>query len=73
MDVAAELGMSSERAATLIADALDLRHRLPGVPAALGRGGIEGWRARIVARRTRELSAALEPRWKRRFCPNSAR
>lgn len=59
IELGAELGMSSERASTLMADALDLRHRLPSVFAALGQGEVEGWRARIIARRTRELSTDL--------------
>lgn len=57
-ELAAELGMSAGRGTGLIADALDLRHRLPAVLAALGQGTVEGWRARLVARGTRELSAA---------------
>ena len=57
-ELAAELGMSSMRAGGLIADALDLRHRLPAVLAGLAAGTVEGWRARLVARGTRELSAA---------------
>jgi len=56
-EVSAELGMSSFRAARVIADALDLRHRLPRVRQALVEGRIDGWRASIVANGTRRLSA----------------
>ena len=51
-ELAAELGVSSVRAGGMIADALDLRHRLPAVLAALAAGTVEGWRARLVARGT---------------------
>lgn len=57
-ELAAELGLSTVRAGGLIADALDLRHRLPAVLAGLAAGTVEGWRAHLVARGTRELSAA---------------
>jgi hypothetical protein len=56
-DIAAELGMSRMRASGLVADALDLRRRLPGVLRELAAGAGEGWRARLVARGTRELNA----------------
>jgi Domain of unknown function (DUF222) len=57
-EIAAELGLSTRRASGLISDALDLRHRLPGVLAALSAGRVEAWRAHLVARGTRELSRA---------------
>jgi hypothetical protein len=59
MELAADLGLSWERGASLLADALDLRHRLPRVFVALGRGEVEPWRARLVARGTRKLSASV--------------
>ena len=40
----------------LIADALDLRHRLPQLWAMVGRNAVRGWQARRVAEATRGLS-----------------
>lgn len=54
-ELSAELGMSSWHAARALADALDLRHRLPRVRQALVNGEIDGWRARVVATGTRKL------------------
>jgi len=68
-DLAAPVGMSTGRATMLIADALDLRHRLPGVYAALQCGDVEGWRARLVARLTRALNASLAARVEAEILP----
>ncbi len=51
-----EVGLSLYQSQALIADALDLRHRLPRVWARVLDLRVEVWRARLVARRTRELS-----------------
>ncbi|MBA2533133.1 MAG: DUF222 domain-containing protein [Nocardioidaceae bacterium] len=69
-EISAELGMSSWQAARTLADALDLRHRLPLVRQALVSGRVDAWRARVVATGTRklppaacaEVEAALLPR-----------
>ncbi len=47
------LGRSHVAAATLIADALDVRHRLPRLWTALLAGQVRVWQARHVAARTR--------------------
>ncbi len=57
-EISAELGMSSWHAARTIADALDLRHRLPRVREALVNGEIDARRARMVATGTRKLGAS---------------
>ena len=53
------LGRSHHAAATLIADALDLRHRLPRLWAALQAGRVRVWQARHVAARTRATGLTL--------------
>jgi hypothetical protein len=57
---AAELGAGMESsfgsARALMADALDLRHRLPGLWRLIVAGGVASWRARKVAQATRHLS-----------------
>jgi Domain of unknown function (DUF222) len=57
-ELGAELGVSPYAAALLIADALDLRHRLPVTWARVCAGQVKPWIARRVAQATRELSAA---------------
>ena len=52
-ELAVLTGRSVGAAATLIADALDLRHRLPLLWAALEAGTVRAWQARHVAKRTR--------------------
>ncbi len=54
-ELGAELAMSVYAATGLIADALDLRHRLPSVWAKMQAGDIRPW----VGRRTAELSRHL--------------
>ena len=61
---AAELGVLMGRshvaAANLMADALDLRHRLPLLWAAVLDGSVHAWQARHVASRTRITGLTLE-------------
>jgi hypothetical protein len=52
------LGMSPSAGAQLIADALDLRHRLPLLWKRLGRLEVPAWQARRVARQTHRLPKA---------------
>ncbi|HET6653603.1 MAG TPA: DUF222 domain-containing protein [Nocardioides sp.] len=53
------LGRSHVAAATLMADALDVRHRLPQLWAALMAGQVRVWQARHVASRTRATGLSL--------------
>ncbi|HET6652275.1 MAG TPA: DUF222 domain-containing protein [Nocardioides sp.] len=53
------LGRSHVAAATLMADALDVRHRLPKLWAALTAGQVRVWQARHVASRTRATGLTL--------------
>jgi Domain of unknown function (DUF222) len=52
-----DLRMSRRCAHRLLADSLDLTHRLADVWVALRLGLIDTWRARVVAEETRQLSA----------------
>ena len=52
------LGMSPSAGAQLIADALDLRHRLPLLWKRLSRLEVPAWQARRVARQTHRLPKA---------------
>ena len=49
-------GIGTMAAQLLIADALDLRHRLPQIWTRVLAGGVRVWRARKVAQATRHLS-----------------
>ena len=65
---AAELGVLTGRgpvaAATFIADAVDVRHRLPQHAAGLTTGRVRVWQARHVATRTRTVGLdAEQARW----------
>ncbi len=53
------LGRSHVAAATLMADALDVRHRLPKLWAELTAGHVRVWQARHVASRTRATGLTL--------------
>jgi hypothetical protein len=53
------LGRSHVAAATLMADALDVRHRLPRLWAELTAGRVRVWQARHVASRTRATGLSL--------------
>lgn len=55
------LGAHARTARALIADALDLRHRLPRTWAVIQDLGCEPWVARKVAAQTRHLPAAVTP------------
>jgi len=55
---AAAMGISPSSAAALIADALDLRHRLPGLWARVQRLELPAGQARRVAQQTRRLPVA---------------
>lgn len=55
-EYAAAAHLTEDSARAHLAVALDLRHRLPRVLAALHDGAIPGWRAKLVADTTRELS-----------------
>lgn len=57
-EYAAEANLSHGSAERQLGIALDLRHRLPRVAAALAAGQIPGWRARMVVEATRSLSLA---------------
>lgn len=63
-ELACYLGITETTAANLIRDALDLRHRHPRLWAAATTGEVEDWRARQVARLTREAELTLaQARW----------
>ena len=59
---AAELGAlqatTTQAATAQMADALDLRHRLPRLWHTVQTGGVRAWKARFVAKSTRHLSLA---------------
>ncbi|WP_420112421.1 DUF222 domain-containing protein [Pseudactinotalea sp.] len=50
------LGVSTQAAQTLSADALELAYRLPYTWARVVAGEVKPWRARLIAQRTRPLS-----------------
>jgi len=56
-EAGAVLGIGTGAARGRIADAVDLRHRLPSTFAALRLGHVDGSKARLMARGTRLLSA----------------
>src|SRR5687768_12715746 len=55
-DLAAALGISHDAARQLVADALELAHRLPRFWASVRAGAVPVWRARLIARETVDLS-----------------
>jgi Domain of unknown function (DUF222) len=55
-ELGAVLGISDHAASTLVADALDLRHRLPTLWQLVQAGFVDGWLARQTADRTRQLT-----------------
>ncbi len=58
------LGQSPVAAANLVADALDLRHRLPLLWCEVTEAGVWDWQAREVAKRTRAAGLSLpQARW----------
>ena len=58
-ELGAELAMSPFAARQLIADALDLRHRLPALWARVQAGEVKPWIARKTADATRNVSAEV--------------
>jgi hypothetical protein len=56
-ELGARLGMSTVSAGMLMADALDVCHRLPRLWARVQAGEVRVYLARLVAKRTRHLSA----------------
>jgi hypothetical protein len=61
-ELGAELSLSPYAASLLMADALDLRHRLPVLWGRICAGEVKPWIGRKVAQATRQLSAAaVEP------------
>lgn len=59
-EIGPALGISPSAAATLIADVLDLRHRLPLLWDAVQSGVIRVWVAREVAKRVRRAELSLD-------------
>lgn len=57
VDIGAVLGLADWQARALVADALDLRYRLPRLWELVQAGRVHAWRARRIAQRTRTLSA----------------
>ena len=55
-DLAAALGISHDAARQLLADALELAHRLPRLWDLVRAGEVPVWRARLIARETVDLS-----------------
>ncbi len=63
-ELAALLGVSLAAASNLMADALDVRHRLPDLWTEVVAGRVRVWQAREVARRTRATGLSLDQaRW----------
>ncbi|MDO5501328.1 MAG: DUF222 domain-containing protein, partial [Propionibacteriaceae bacterium] len=59
-EVGPALGISPESASMLIADVLDLRHRLPQTWQVLLQGRVLGWLARRIAQNTRQFGLPIE-------------
>src|SRR4051794_34680320 len=55
-ELGARLGLSTISAGMLMADGLDLRHRLPQLWRRIDDGEVRVYLARVVARRTRDLT-----------------
>jgi hypothetical protein len=68
-ELAAAGRLSEHTARAHLATALDLHHRLPGVLALLMAGVIPGWRAKLVAEATRELTVAQVALAEQRILP----
>lgn len=68
-ELAAELGISPAAGLSLIADALDLRHRLPRLWQRVLAGEVRRWMARKAAQETRELSVAAAGQVDARITP----
>jgi hypothetical protein len=68
-ELGVSLGLSSGAAGALIADALDLRHRLPMLWARVCAGEVRAWAARVVAKAVREASQEAAAAADRRVAP----
>ena len=55
-DLSAALGLSHDHARALIADALELAHRLPRLWDLVLAGRVPAWQARVISRETHDLS-----------------
>jgi hypothetical protein len=63
-ELALQMQVTVATAAAMMADGLDLRHRLPLAWAAVLEGGVEAWKARKVAARLRSVGLTREQaRW----------
>ena len=60
MALAAALGITHDAARQLVAEALELAHRLPRLWARVLAGEVPVWRARLIARENTDLP------WRRR-------
>src|SRR3954470_12829526 len=56
-EFAVAIGLSTEAGKSFLGEALELRHRLPGLWERVTRGDLAAWKARRVARETVRLSA----------------
>ena len=72
-ELGAVLGISTIAAHYRLADALDLVHRHPTTLAALNRGEVDDFRARLLVRGTRRLPAQLARSIEARVLPGLAR
>ena len=55
-EFAVAVGLTPAAGRNLVAEALELVHRLPRLWARVEAGGVSAWRARLVARHTMALS-----------------
>ena len=60
-DLGAALGITVEAAKQLLGDALELAHRLPRLWALVQDLTVPAWRARLIARETRDLGPGGRP------------
>ena len=58
VELAAALGVSFRTGLGLVAETLELRHRLPRTWALIQAGGVSAWKARAAARLTTQLQPA---------------
>ncbi len=67
-EVAAALGLTQPAATGLCADVLDLTYRLRGIATSVRAGALSFARARVIARRTRDLTAEQAQLVEARLC-----
>ena len=60
-ELGAAMGVSTQSAMSLMADALDLRHRFPQLWAGVEAGEVAPWKTRRVAAEARSLPVAGDP------------